>query len=63
MTKYNYNKNSKGNRRGGKQVIYKGEKFDRQKDLAIHLGLPESRISRALRFDKDINKHYLDYAL
>ena len=61
--KYNYNHKSKGNRRGGKQVIYMDEIYARQKDLAIHLGLPESRISRALRFDTDINKHYLDYAL
>ena len=63
MKKYNYNKNSKGNRLGGKQIIYKGEKFDRQKDLAIHLGLPESRISRALRFDKEINNELIDYVL
>ena len=59
----NYNSNSKGNRKAGKKIIYKGEVYDRQRDLAPHLNLPESRISRALRFDSDINNEYLDYAL
>lgn len=62
MKEYNYNRNSSGNRKAGKPVIFNDKIFAKQKDLADHLGLPESKISRCLNEDIAINGHFVDYA-